>query len=67
VFEARFDLDRGLAELTPRQRAAVVLTELLELPSAEAGAALGIQASTVRKLAQQGRAALRAAIGGVDD
>jgi len=66
VFEARFDLDRGLAELTPRQRAAVVLTELLELPSAEAAAALGIQASTVRKLAQQGREALRAAIGGVD-
>jgi len=67
VFEARFDLDRGLAELTPRQRAAVVLTELLEIPSAEAGTALGIKASTVRKLAQQGRAALRVAIGGVDD
>jgi RNA polymerase sigma-70 factor, ECF subfamily len=66
VFEARFDLDRGLAELTPRQRAAVVLTELLELPSAEAGTALGIKASTVRKLAQQGREALRAAIGGID-
>jgi RNA polymerase sigma-70 factor (ECF subfamily) len=66
VFEARFDLDRGLAELTPRQRAAIVLTELLDLPSAEAGVALGIKASTVRKLAQQGREALRAAIGGVD-
>jgi RNA polymerase sigma factor (sigma-70 family) len=67
VFEARYDVDRGLAELTPRQRAAVVLTELLELPSAEAAGVLGIKASTVRKLAQQGRESLRAAIGGVDD
>jgi len=66
AFEARFDLDRGLAELTPRQRAAVVLMELLDLPSAEAADVLGIKASTVRKLAQQGREALRAAIGGVD-
>jgi RNA polymerase sigma factor (sigma-70 family) len=50
---------RALARLTPRQRAALVLTDLLDLPSEEAGQAMGISASTVRTLATQGRAALR--------
>lgn len=66
VFEARHELDRGLATLTPRQRAAIVLTELIELSSAEAGKAMGVKPATVRKLASQGREALRAAIGDVD-
>jgi len=50
---------RGLRTLTPRQRAALVLTELLGYGSEEAGAILGVQAVTVRTLASQGRAALR--------
>jgi RNA polymerase sigma-70 factor (ECF subfamily) len=67
VFEARHELDRGLATLTPRQRAAVVLTELLELSSVEAGKAMGVKPATVRKLASQGRGALRGAIGEADE
>ena len=66
VFEAKFEIDQGLARLTPRQRAAVVLTELLDMSSVEAGDALGLRSATVRKLAQQGRESLRRAIG-VDD
>lgn len=50
---------RGLA---PRQRAAIVLTELLEYDSAEAGQLLGIKPATVRNLAMQARAALRRAM-----
>jgi RNA polymerase sigma factor (sigma-70 family) len=66
VFEARHELDRGLAMLSPRQRVAIVLTELIELSSAEAGKAMGVKPATVRKLASQGREALRGAIGDVD-
>jgi RNA polymerase sigma-70 factor (ECF subfamily) len=50
---------RALAVLTPKQRAAVVLTDLLDLTSEEAGNALGIRASTVRVLAGRGRGRLR--------
>jgi RNA polymerase sigma-70 factor (ECF subfamily) len=49
----------ALDELTPRQRAALVLTELLGFPSAEAGRMLGVSAGTVRALASQGRAAMK--------
>jgi DNA-directed RNA polymerase specialized sigma24 family protein len=66
VFEARFEIDRGLAAITARQRAALVLTELLELTSTEAAAALGVKPATVRKLASQGRESLRHAIGDAD-
>jgi RNA polymerase sigma-70 factor (ECF subfamily) len=48
-----------LASLTPRQRAALVLTELLAYPAAEAASMLGVRTSTVRSLASQGRAAFR--------
>ena len=50
---------RALAALTPRQRAAVVLTELLGYGSDEAGAILGVQPVTVRVLASQGRTAMK--------
>lgn len=49
---------RSLAALTPRQRAAVVVTELLGYGSEEAGAILGIRPGTVRTLTAQARAAL---------
>ncbi len=61
--EARHEVDRGLASMPPRQRAAVVLTELLEFSSGEAGEALGVKPATVRKLAQQGRDTLRRTLG----
>lgn len=60
--ERRDAIDRGLATLAPRQRAALVLTTLLEYSSEEAAAMLGIKAVTVRVLASQARAALRQAM-----
>ena len=51
-------LRRALAELTPRQRAALVVTELLGHTSEEAARLLGIKAVTVRVLTSQARAAL---------
>ena len=56
--DARDVLRRALATLTPRQRAALVVTELLGHTSEEAGELLGIRAVTVRVLASQARAAL---------
>jgi RNA polymerase sigma factor (sigma-70 family) len=49
----------ALGELTPRQRAALVLTGILSFTSEEAGDMLGIRPGTVRTLASQGRAAFR--------
>jgi RNA polymerase sigma factor (sigma-70 family) len=57
--EARDIVRRALANLSPRQRAALVLTELEGMSSKEAGDALGIKDSTVRALATQGRAVFR--------
>jgi RNA polymerase sigma-70 factor, ECF subfamily len=61
--EARESIIRGLAALTPRQRAAVVLTDLLEFTSEEAARLLGVRSSTIRVLARRGRAQLRLSIG----
>jgi RNA polymerase sigma-70 factor, ECF subfamily len=57
--ESRDVVVRALASLTPRQRAAVVLMDLLDLSSDEAAGALGVRAATVRVLAAKGRARLR--------
>jgi RNA polymerase sigma-70 factor (ECF subfamily) len=57
--DARADVARALARLTERQRAALVLTELLGMPADEAGRVLRIRPSTVRSLASQARSALR--------
>ncbi|HEX6580238.1 MAG TPA: sigma-70 family RNA polymerase sigma factor [Actinomycetota bacterium] len=57
--DARFMVEQGLAELSPRQRAAIVLTELLGYSSEAAGKVLGVRPVTVRALASQGRAAMR--------
>lgn len=54
------DLLTALAELSPRQRAALVLTDVLDYSSEEAGRLLGVTAGTVRGLASRGREALRA-------
>lgn len=60
--DERVDLLEALRALTPRQRAAVVLVDLLDVPSEEAGAILGVKAVTVRTLAFQARHALRARV-----
>jgi RNA polymerase sigma-70 factor, ECF subfamily len=65
--DARESLAAGLRGLTPRQRAAIVLLELLDFSSEEAARALGVRPVTVRVLASQGRAALRETIGRDDD
>ena len=52
-------LDETLRALTPRQRAALVLTELLGYSATEAGSALGVKASTIGALKHQGRTALK--------
>ncbi len=60
--DARFMVEQGLSELSPRQRAAIVLTELLGYSSEAAGELLGVRPVTVRALASQGRAAMRRAM-----
>jgi RNA polymerase sigma factor (sigma-70 family) len=57
--ERREDLYAALRRLTPRQPAAVVLTELLDMDANAAGKVLGVRAVTVRSLASQGRASIR--------
>jgi RNA polymerase sigma-70 factor, ECF subfamily len=56
--EVRDTATRALDVLTPRQREAVVLTELLGLGRAEAARVMGIRPATVRVLVSQARAAL---------
>jgi RNA polymerase sigma-70 factor, ECF subfamily len=64
--EMRADVRRLLLGLTPRQRAALLLVDLLGYPAEQAGSILGVRASTVRALATQGRRALRATEGARD-
>ena len=60
--DARDVAVRALAELSPRQRAAVVLIDLLGYTSDEAARMLGIRPSTVRMHASRGHAALKVAM-----
>jgi RNA polymerase sigma-70 factor, ECF subfamily len=64
--EMRADMRALLLALTPRQRAALLLVDLLGYPSEQAGRILGVRPSTVRALATQGRRALRAKEGARD-
>jgi RNA polymerase sigma-70 factor (ECF subfamily) len=57
--EDRDVVARALRDLTPDQRAAVVLTGYVGLTSEEAGQVLGMRAGTVRTLATRARAAIR--------
>jgi RNA polymerase sigma-70 factor (ECF subfamily) len=59
----REDVRQMLLDLSPRQRAALVLLDLYDYGSEEAGRIMGIRPSTVRALATQGRAVLRASGG----
>ena len=53
------ELDETLRVLTPRQRAALVLTELLGYSAPEAASTLGVKASTIGALKHQARTALK--------
>ena len=64
LIETRVDVVRALASLSPRQRAAIVLTDLLDFNSEEAGRMLGIAPGTVRMHASRARAALARMLGG---
>jgi RNA polymerase sigma-70 factor, ECF subfamily len=69
VFQAVEDRDvaaRALASLTPRQRAAMVLTEVLGYSGEETGRLLGIKASTVWALTHQARQTLSRTEGATD-
>ena len=57
--EMRDEAVRLLERLTPRERAAIVVTAYLGYSTEEAGELLGIQATTVRVLTNRARATLR--------
>ena len=57
--ETRDEAVRLLQRLTPRERAAIVLTAYLGYSSEEAGELLGIRATTIRVLTNRARASLR--------
>jgi RNA polymerase sigma factor (sigma-70 family) len=57
--EMRVDVRQLLLGLTPRQRAALLLVDLLGYSSEQAARILRVRPSTVRSLATQGRRALR--------
>jgi RNA polymerase sigma-70 factor (ECF subfamily) len=54
----RDDVARALAQLTPRQREAVVLTQLLDCDASHAARIMRIRPATVRVLVSQARAVL---------
>ncbi|HEY6567135.1 MAG TPA: sigma-70 family RNA polymerase sigma factor [Actinomycetota bacterium] len=57
--ETRVDLLQALGRLSPRQRAAVIFTDLVGMSSDETAKALGIRPSTVRVHVARARALLR--------
>jgi RNA polymerase sigma factor (sigma-70 family) len=58
--EMRADVRQLLLGLTQRQRAAILLVDLLGYPSEQAARIMRVRPSTVRSLATQGRRALKA-------
>src|SRR4051812_2435161 len=64
--EMRADVRDLLLGCTARQRAALVLVDLLGYPSEQAARILGVRPSTVRALATQGRRAIRGTEGDGD-
>lgn len=65
--DAKHMVSQALARMSQRQRAALVLTELMGYDSETAGRLLGVRAVTVRALASQGRAAMRRVLGVADE
>ena len=66
AIDDRDEVSRYLAHLIPQQRAAVILTGLLEYSSEEAGRMLGMKASTVRVLTTRARERMRVEGAGED-
>jgi RNA polymerase sigma factor (sigma-70 family) len=64
--EMRADVRRLLLEVTPRQRAALVLVDLLGYRSKQAAHILRVRPGTVRALVTKGRRVLRATEGARD-
>jgi RNA polymerase sigma factor (sigma-70 family) len=64
--EQRDEVDRALAALTPRQRQAVVLVDVLEYPADEAARLLGMAPSTLRVQLARGRERARHEMGHTD-
>jgi len=64
--EMRADVRQLLMRLTPRQRAALLLVDLLGYRSEQAARILRVRPSTVRNLASQGRRALKETEGARD-
>jgi RNA polymerase sigma factor (sigma-70 family) len=62
ALDEREDLLVALRALAPRQRAAVVLLDLMDFTSEEAGHLLAVRPATARVLASQARRALRASM-----
>jgi RNA polymerase sigma factor (sigma-70 family) len=62
VADLRDQVERSLRELPERQRAAVLLVDLLDLPSGEAAEILGITPASVRSLASKARANLKSSM-----
>lgn len=65
--DLRDEVVRALRELPERQRAALVLLDLLDYRSEDAAGVLGITAATVRSLASHGRAAMKLSLEADDD
>jgi RNA polymerase sigma-70 factor (ECF subfamily) len=57
--DVREDVRRLLRRISPRQRTAIVLTDIFGYSSEQAARIMGIRPTTVRVLASQGRAALK--------
>ncbi len=65
--DLRDQMVRALRELPERQRAALVLLDLLDYRSEDAAEVLGVTAATVRSLASHARAALKLSMEAEDD
>jgi RNA polymerase sigma-70 factor (ECF subfamily) len=59
AIDTRDEIVRLLRGLTPRERAAIVLTSILDLTADDAGRMLGIKASTIRVLSSRARAHMK--------
>jgi RNA polymerase sigma-70 factor (ECF subfamily) len=59
AIEVRDQVDRALEKLTPRQRTALVLTDLLEFPPSEVAQAMRVSPSTARVLLARAREVMR--------
>jgi RNA polymerase sigma factor (sigma-70 family) len=65
--DLRDQMVRALRELPERQRAALVLMDLLDYRSGDAAEVLGVTAATVRSLGSHARAALKLSMEADDD